>query len=353
MDVLSPPLIHIGNRCYRRNPIAQNDTDLSEEPMKLDCVWDDEISCEDDADIEKTDTGYRLELNIPSVLFKHLIGVQGATKKRLESETRTQIQIPKPGRSGPVVVQGHDRGGIVSAKTRISVIVDSARQREPFTHFLSLPIVGEEIRNNFVEFKYDLLRECNGDRGLDETIFQNPFKLHLTVGTLVLLCPEEIDRATDMLNRYRDEFLPEVVEGRPLQAYIRDLDYMNDDPGEVDVLYAKLTLQDGSDRLQRLADDLVDKFSRTGLMQKDFNKVKLHITIMNTLMRKDPDGATSIGKQGRKDKFKERETFDATNVLRNFADFDFGSYHIDSIHLSQHRSKGEDGYYKHASSINI
>lgn len=69
-------------------------------------------------------------------------------------------------------------------------------------------------------------------------------------------------------------------------------------------------------RLQILADRLVDRFSTTGLMQQEYNRVKLHITVMNTLMRRDP---TSIpgerppeGKRGN----KERESFDAMNVMK-------------------------------------
>lgn len=54
----------------------------------------------------------------------------------------------------------------------------------------------------------------------------------------------------------------------------------------------------------------------TGLMQQEYSRVKLHITVMNTLMRRDP---TSIpgerppeGKRGN----KERESFDAMNVMK-------------------------------------
>lgn len=54
----------------------------------------------------------------------------------------------------------------------------------------------------------------------------------------------------------------------------------------------------------------------TGLMQQEYSRVKLHITVMNTLTRRDP---TSIpgerppeGKRGN----KERESFDAMNVMK-------------------------------------
>ena len=69
-------------------------------------------------------------------------------------------------------------------------------------------------------------------------------------------------------------------------------------------------------RLQILADRLVDRFSMTGFMQQEYSRVKLHVTVMNTLMRRDP---TSIpgerppeGKRGN----KERESFDAMNLMK-------------------------------------
>ena len=60
------------------------------------------------------------------------------------------------------VIHAHDRKGVISAKTRIDVIVDSARQREPFTHFLSIPLNNSKMQDRFAEFKTDVLRECDG-----------------------------------------------------------------------------------------------------------------------------------------------------------------------------------------------
>ena len=50
---------------------------------------------------------------------------------------------------------------MVSAKTRIDVIVDSVRRREPFTHFLSLPVTSPSVREKFLEFQDEVLRSCD------------------------------------------------------------------------------------------------------------------------------------------------------------------------------------------------
>lgn len=44
-------------------------------------------------------------------------------------------------------------------------------------------------------------------------------------------------------------------------------------------------------RLQMIADQLVERFVASGLMLKEWDRVKLHATVMNTLFRKDPSGA--------------------------------------------------------------
>lgn len=61
-------------------------------------------SCAIDAvdDIENTAAGYQLRIQLPSVFFKYIIGKKGETKKRLESETRTQIKVPRQHEDGDI-----------------------------------------------------------------------------------------------------------------------------------------------------------------------------------------------------------------------------------------------------------
>lgn len=46
-------------------------------------------------------------------------------------------------------------------------------------------------------------------------------------------------------------------------------------------------------RLQELVDRVLERFQALGLIVKDWNSVKLHATVMNTLFRKDPNGKSS------------------------------------------------------------
>ena len=59
-----------------------------------------------------------------------------------------------------VVILGSNRAGVMSARTRIDVLTTSARRRLPFTHFLSLPILSDTVREKFDIFKEEVLQEC-------------------------------------------------------------------------------------------------------------------------------------------------------------------------------------------------
>lgn len=358
MDVLRPQLVRIGNRCYRKNPVHQRegynpeDEELAESfDTALSC-YNDEI-CDVHFDIEETSGGFRVRLNIPSTYFKHIIGKKGETKRRLEAETKTQIRIPKAGQEGEITIQGHERKGVVSAKTRVEVLVDSARQRQPFTHFLSIPIRSEEVMEKFEDFKFSVLEHPSRDAAVDSTIFQNPQKLHLTIGTLVLMNDAEVQKAKDVLLQCYEELVEPILKGNPLFVDIQGLEYMNDDPGAVDVLYAKIDDSPEAEKLQMLTDRLVDKFVAASLMQRQYDRVKLHVTVMNTLFRKDPGSAAAPSQQNVRGPVRDRESFSASSILQNFGSFDFGSYHVDRVELSQRYSTAEDGYYSCSGTLRL
>ncbi|XP_063817534.1 activating signal cointegrator 1 complex subunit 1 isoform X2 [Pseudophryne corroboree] len=290
MEVLRPTLINIGGRIYRKNTIRE----VSYQNEEEDDFYRESEQCIDepcdDFTIRETEKGFQCSIDLPSQLFKYIIGKKGETKRNLESETRTSISIPRPGLEGEIVIAGQNRNGVISARTRIELLSESFRKRQPFTHFLSFALNQPEIQERFLQFKEEVLLKCCKDRGVESTIFQNPAKLHLTIGTLVLLSENEVTQASQLLQSCKEEFLDKIVAGKPLQVKVSGIEYMNDDPAMVDVLYAKVQMKDGSGRLQLIADRLMQRFLGSGLMLRDWDKVKLHATVMNTLFRRDPLG---------------------------------------------------------------
>lgn len=351
MDVLRPALININGRIYRRNVIKEEqyeEEDLSYmgPPESEDFAADE--TCDDNF-IEQTDKGYRCAIDVPSVLYKYIIGKKGETRKRLEFDTKTSISIPKQGVEGQIVITGSHKAAVSSALTRVEVLVESFRKKQPFTHFLSFPLNDPRFQEGFLSFKDGVLQQCSQDHGVEGSIFQNPAKLHLTIGTLALLNDTEVKKACEHLQECQN-FIRDITEGNPLPLEVTGIEYMNDDPAMVDVLYAKVNVKDSSDKLQVIADRLVEHFVSAGLMVREWDRVKLHATVMNTLFRKD---STVEDTGGPRRQTSEREAFDARNILKKFGAYRFGAFELNTVLLSQRYSTDCSGYYTSAGSANF
>ena len=75
-------------------------------------------------------------------------------------------------------------------------------------------------------------------------------------------------------------------------------------------------------------------------MPRQFDRVKLHMTVLNTIFRKD-DQEVEVEQQ------QNRETLDARRLLQLYGDFPFGSMDLKEIHLSQRRAgkRTKENYY--------
>ncbi|XP_050980609.1 activating signal cointegrator 1 complex subunit 1 isoform X3 [Labeo rohita] len=350
MEVLRPVLVNINGRIYRKNQVQEESYEEEEDDYPYSAAAAEQCLDEpcDAYNIEQTDKGFRCAIDVPSVLYKYIIGKKGETRKRLESETKTSISIPKQGVEGQIVITGVHRAAVASAVTRIEVLIDSFRRKQPFTHFLSFALNHAQVQQGFVRFREQVLERCGQDAGVDESIFQNPAKLHLTIGTLALLNEQEVTRANELLQQCQD-VIRDITEAKPLPVEVRGIEYMNDDPSMVDVLYAKVAVQDKSDKLQQIADKLVECFAAAGLMERERERVKIHGTVMNTLFRKDPS-AEDKGASGRPNA-KDREAFNAKNILQMFGDYYFGAFELNSVQISQRFSTDGTGYYSSAGCV--
>ncbi|XP_077595013.1 activating signal cointegrator 1 complex subunit 1 isoform X1 [Stigmatopora nigra] len=352
MDVLRPPLININGRIYRRNIIREEQYEEEEEDFSyMGPPESEELEAETSEShfIEQIDNGFRCGIDVPAVIYKYIIGKKGETRKRLETETKTTINIPKHGVEGQIVVTGPHKSAVCSAITRIELLVDNFRKKQPFTHFLSFPLNDPKIQEGFLRFKDEVLEQYSQDSGLDESIFQNPAKLHMTIGTLTLLSASEVRKACESL-RDCQNFIRNTTGGKPLPLQVAGIEYMNDDPTMVDVLYAKVNTKDGSDKLQVIADRLVDYFVVAEQMTKQWDRVKLHGTVINTLFRKGATVEEASGGFGRQTT-PEREAFDARNILKSFGAYHFGELELNTVELSQRYSADSTGYYSSAGRV--
>ncbi|KAK6631955.1 hypothetical protein RUM44_006985 [Polyplax serrata] len=373
MDVLSPDLLWIDDRCYRIHTLGSDyfgpgsKSLESEEVTGYDLNMCAENFDEDGDDKEvlsliQTISEGRLELSlpIPQAFWSQIIGVKGVTKKRIESDTNTRIQIPRPLDHGDVIIRGSSIKDIILAKKCIDAVVSSSRQKLTFTHFVSVPTNSDEIKRNFMNFKEEILRYFGNDRGVDESIFQNPNKLHLTISTLVLADQRERKVAEVKLNEICDQKIKPLLVNRDckqLKLEMKGIEYMNDDPAEVDVLYGKIESKPDANLLQYLTNIIVEYFTQHKLIKaSERQDVKLHVTLMNTLFREEePEEINQeiAGLKRTKTIRKQRSTFNAVNILQKFQNYYFGQQDLKTIELSVRFSTGKNGYYKSSAVVHV
>ncbi|KAE8745713.1 hypothetical protein FOCC_FOCC007597 [Frankliniella occidentalis] len=357
MDITKPNVIWIKGRCYR---LYGQSTSLSNFDSEYTGYGDDEQEYLDGRDDDCSDNDYEIEeaesgrlktsFHIPRSLHGVLIGPKGATRARLEKETKALIRIPKKGLDQDIVVTGTTRESIVRARRRMELIALTARQKQQFTHFLSLPVNNENIKSGFLKFQEQVLNECKG-RGIRKDIFQDPNKLHITLGTLVLLDDDDRKKAAQALLNCKQDLVEPLLQKGTLRLRVYGIEYMNDDPAEVDVLYGKVEDLNQEPVVQELANDIIKYFSKTGLMPKQFDSVKLHVTLMNSIFRRE--GADSdVANKGENLK-RTRESFDASSILKKFQEYSFGEITVETIDLSRRYSTASNGYYEATASLNL
>ncbi|XP_026470815.1 activating signal cointegrator 1 complex subunit 1 [Ctenocephalides felis] len=339
MDILKPELVWISGRCYRVN--AEHNTDATGpdvlEENDFCGMGDEDINndCEAEYAIETLANGnFRSSFHVPQFYYAQIIGARGAVRRKIELETQTKISIPRKGQRGDVVITGNSEKNVFKARRRIDLIVIASRNKQPFTHFLSIPFNSAEIKDRFQEFKARILE--NPLIFVDPKSFQIPEKLHLTIGTMCLMDNEDRALAAELLNECRKSVIDPILEKLgPIKLTLSGLEIMNDDPSTVDVLYGCIqeTQWSNDGTFQNLLDKIVDFFSRKGLIQKQYDHVKLHVTLLNSLFSQDSEEMA-------------RKPFNASIILNTFGSYEFGSQELQEIHLSQRYSTGCDGYYQ-------
>ncbi|KAI5633937.1 AKAP7 2'5' RNA ligase-like domain-containing protein [Phthorimaea operculella] len=379
-DILRPELLWIEGRCYRVNDPNVEVTALQEHDLyENEIVFEDMDDDGEDEDCEVTmidDSRYRTSLHVSKHYVGSIIGKKGANKMRIERDTKTEIKIPKQGQTGDIVIFGPSPSSVKAARRRINIIVISSRMKQKSTHFISIRMDSPEIISNFEEFKRSVLRECP-DRGIDESLFIRSNKLHLTLGMMCLMDNEERLQASKLLTEAKQNIIMPMLENYlPLKLRLKGLQYMNDDPREIDVLYGCVQEEDAPSGilqqvvdaivehfykagfedvpigiLQQVVDAIVEHFYKAGFMEKEFGRdnVKLHVTLINSKYR-SRESSTNIAKEKNEEPQsrdrRPRVTFDGSRVLEKFADYDFGVAEVTEIHLSQRHSMGADGYYQ-------
>uniref|UniRef100_A0A8D8XG39 Activating signal cointegrator 1 complex subunit 1 n=1 Tax=Cacopsylla melanoneura TaxID=428564 RepID=A0A8D8XG39_9HEMI len=361
-DVVNPKIELIDGRPYRVNPSWPSTYEDKSEGDKLHSEYDggcpggnqpyeeDDGGLSEDEDLDTylgKDGQYKYNCHVPKSFYPFIIGVKGSTKRRIESETNTTLSIPRQGQTGDIVISSYSEKNIASAKRRLDLLLVFARKKIPYTHLLSIPMNVPNLQERFAKFKDLVLSDFSHCRGVEEALFQEPGRLHITMGMLMLADSVERDEAVEALQRCGNDVILPILRSQRIKIKLKGLEIMNDDPAEVDILYAKVV--DESGLVQKLCDDVVQYFIRLHLISKAYQKydtVKLHVTLMNTKYRIRHQATNDPGSE-------KRTTFNAKEILDSLGDFDFGETFVYCVHLSQRHTSDIDGYFKSSGVISL
>ncbi|RWS04213.1 activating signal cointegrator 1 complex subunit 1-like protein [Dinothrombium tinctorium] len=280
--------------------------------------------------------------------------------KSIAKESKSLIEVILPKKRFVRIIALKEEQISVS-EMRLSSLLLQIKHKLPFTHFISIPFNHEVMQNNFNTFRENICKHPSVEQwNINSLLFQNPNKIHLTFGILVLMTDEERTRATRTLQLCQEEVVKPILGDKPLVVDVKGVDVMNRDPNKAHVLYAKIQ---NTNLLQSIADQVVDRFVKQGLMAKQKDPVKLHVTLMNSLFRlrkgkrrkslmsECSDGSSEISMKNKK---KGRQYFDASEIVQNFSDFTFAeNLTLNEIHLSKVSYVDKDGYYAAMEKINL
>jgi len=311
-----------------------------------------------------------LKINVPKYLQALLSSNKVKNQiQKIEVKTNTVIK-ENLSNDGSLEIRSDCEEKLEEAKLNLTLLVNQLKRKLPFTHFLSIPFNQPLVQSNFSQFKNQVLEMDHRLTRIDETLFQNPCKIHLTLGIMSLRTDEEKQNAITLLEDCNHTIIKSILEEKPLYLNVKGIDAMNNDLSKVHVVYAKI---ENPDKLQLTADKVVEKFTENGLMNEKV-PVKLHITLMNSIYRmrkslkrsksdnyqldeetKEKECSSKNIKKANKRRRIQRESFDIKDIIKQFDQFVFGeNLKLQQLHISSAQELNEKtGYYSALSAIDF
>ncbi|KXZ46404.1 hypothetical protein GPECTOR_44g79 [Gonium pectorale] len=298
VDIVNCRLINVGGRVYRVLGTAA--TTIPHAPERGEHAagprWNEdedeealesarEVDMIDESLIQQDGNQFMARLSCDPEVFPFLIGREGRTKKAIEAETGSQLVIPRrtagPGGSGgggggagggggDVIIRAPTRSAVSSGYVRTQLAMHTAVSGRllDYNYFISLPLAVPAAVRQFEAFRRGVLsdpRVAPPGSGLEESVFMAPQHLHLTLVMLKLYSDEKRHQAHQALDRLRGP-VAELMRAGPLKVHLSGLEYMNDDPAAMHVLYLKVHDVGPGSRLEALCDLVVEEFGRAGLL---------------------------------------------------------------------------------------
>ena len=132
------------------------------------------------------------------------------------------------------------------------------------------------------------------------------------------------------------------------RLHLKGLNYMNDDPSEVHVLYLQVGKNGLEEKILKLVDHISQTFFRAGLATGNDieHNEKLHATLMNSKWRAVPEPPPTEEGAARAPPPKvERMPFDIRPIMEEYEDVDLGLFPLATVEMSRMGAKTSAGYW--------
>ncbi|KAF7996943.1 hypothetical protein HCN44_002589 [Aphidius gifuensis] len=368
-NILDPKVVWVEGRCYRffesncwglksEEPYVEDDDDGYEKLMDLIDKHDDDYlvtSCGEGK--------FKHSFSLPEVFYRFIVGIKGSTKRNIEQETQTKVQVPnaKQQQSGnpankkneltmgeAIIITGSSRECILSCRRKIDLLVESNRCKIRPNYFISIPLnTNVKIFDKFIEFKKAIIDNPDSKRmGIVDDLFVSENKLHLTIGVMLLIDDNEQQEAISHLEKCVNEIIKPLLNAKngPLVFKIQGVDVFRDrryDLKQTNILFAKVS---PSQLLQDIANKIYLYFFEKGIMKENKSKsVQLHMTLMKSSKLID----TKLGNHDKP------PNFDATKIMQDYKDYEFGEAVFDTLQICDMESDNDDGSYKNIVEIDL
>lgn len=276
-------------------------------------------------------------IDVPDCLMGRIIGRRGSTLRNIQLETHSSIKINE----GRVKIYGGTKQVVESACHEIFRLLPGTDKfintcNRKLGYFVSIPLISEYLKKNLETFRNDILG--NPPKGVTENSFSSPHRLHLKICYTRISNEDKLTHARQILRKYYEEDVSKLFpKTKRYTLMVQGLKInVNEDPRQVSELYGKVFMEDKKEdeNFQEIISKIDEYFRRVNLTFPE---------------RQEWQCILMSGYFQNKGNLK---TFDASDILKKYGDFCFGTAEFNSIHLSI-RGTGEESYYEAAEIIEI
>ncbi|KAL8439890.1 hypothetical protein Efla_006509 [Eimeria flavescens] len=327
---------------------------------------------------------WRASVSLPRRVSRTLLrpeGKEGPLSKLLDAlGVRTEAKSTRVSANEGVVtvpLWGPTEKRVCLAVKKTRGLLAQLRASCPVTHFISLPLNTSDTIARFEVYRHLVL--ASKYRTVDETLFIQKEKLHVTLLVLRLLSEAEVAAAAAVLKAASPDIY-DAVGTQTLRLHVKGNSCFSDDPSAVKVVFAPLYSSEGPEalaatkaKLNSIVGLLADRLEAAGLLtrreleeqhalgpQGEIDCI-YHMTLLNATYRfraarqaekEDETGdLPGVGREGEKGGRPRRRLprgpsghIDASQLLVDMKGFDFGQVRIPAVQLNALQGGSQTGY---------